>query len=155
MVRLFLCYIANHCTAAKAKTCSDCIQIGLGCSYCTDEVRLTHVFCGYVSLTTPVYPKMTIRSSFNHTYAILNPHDRRMFWSLISMQLQLLWTVYLEIIWGLVNKWWENFYVSLNYFFKTICSFLSDHIYVCLIRSLSMNDVIWRATWRPIRVVCW
>uniref|UniRef100_A0A673MDW3 Integrin beta n=1 Tax=Sinocyclocheilus rhinocerous TaxID=307959 RepID=A0A673MDW3_9TELE len=34
---LFLCYIVNHCTAARAKTCSECIQIGTGCAYCPDE----------------------------------------------------------------------------------------------------------------------
>uniref|UniRef100_A0A673ME81 Integrin beta n=1 Tax=Sinocyclocheilus rhinocerous TaxID=307959 RepID=A0A673ME81_9TELE len=27
----------NHCTAARAKTCSECIQIGTGCAYCPDE----------------------------------------------------------------------------------------------------------------------
>ncbi|XP_067250634.1 integrin beta-4 isoform X2 [Chanodichthys erythropterus] len=28
----------NHCTAARAKTCSECIQIGKGCAYCPDEI---------------------------------------------------------------------------------------------------------------------
>ncbi|XP_059379131.1 integrin beta-4-like isoform X2 [Carassius carassius] len=28
----------NHCTAAGAKTCSECIQIGTGCAYCPDEI---------------------------------------------------------------------------------------------------------------------
>ncbi|XP_057212095.1 integrin beta-4 isoform X1 [Triplophysa rosa] len=27
----------NHCTAARTKTCSGCIQIGSGCSYCSDD----------------------------------------------------------------------------------------------------------------------
>uniref|UniRef100_A0A673M054 Integrin beta n=1 Tax=Sinocyclocheilus rhinocerous TaxID=307959 RepID=A0A673M054_9TELE len=30
----------NHCTAARAKTCSECIRIGTGCAYCPDEVKL-------------------------------------------------------------------------------------------------------------------
>uniref|UniRef100_A0A8C1KA43 Integrin beta n=1 Tax=Cyprinus carpio TaxID=7962 RepID=A0A8C1KA43_CYPCA len=29
--------IVNHCTAARAKTCSECIRIGTGCAYCPDE----------------------------------------------------------------------------------------------------------------------
>uniref|UniRef100_A0A671PJD0 Integrin beta n=1 Tax=Sinocyclocheilus anshuiensis TaxID=1608454 RepID=A0A671PJD0_9TELE len=37
----FLCYIVNHCTAVRAKTCSECIQIATGCAYCPDEVKLT------------------------------------------------------------------------------------------------------------------
>ncbi|XP_048065196.1 integrin beta-4 isoform X4 [Megalobrama amblycephala] len=28
----------NHCSAARAKTCSECIQIGKGCAYCPDEI---------------------------------------------------------------------------------------------------------------------
>uniref|UniRef100_A0A673LTW4 Integrin beta n=1 Tax=Sinocyclocheilus rhinocerous TaxID=307959 RepID=A0A673LTW4_9TELE len=28
----------NHCTAARAKTCSECIRIGTGCAYCPDEL---------------------------------------------------------------------------------------------------------------------
>ncbi|XP_050972902.1 integrin beta-4 isoform X2 [Labeo rohita] len=28
----------NHCTAARAKTCSECIRIGTGCAYCPDEI---------------------------------------------------------------------------------------------------------------------
>lgn len=28
----------NHCTAARTKTCSECIQIGTGCAYCPDEI---------------------------------------------------------------------------------------------------------------------
>uniref|UniRef100_A0A672NGT1 Integrin beta n=1 Tax=Sinocyclocheilus grahami TaxID=75366 RepID=A0A672NGT1_SINGR len=28
----------NHCTAARAKTCSECIQIATGCAYCPDEI---------------------------------------------------------------------------------------------------------------------
>ncbi|XP_005166847.1 integrin beta-4 isoform X3 [Danio rerio] len=28
----------NHCTAARTKTCSECIQVGAGCAYCPDEV---------------------------------------------------------------------------------------------------------------------
>ncbi|XP_051759499.1 integrin beta-4 isoform X2 [Ctenopharyngodon idella] len=28
----------NHCNAARAKTCSECIQIGKGCAYCPDEI---------------------------------------------------------------------------------------------------------------------
>ncbi|KAK9970945.1 hypothetical protein ABG768_026847 [Culter alburnus] len=28
----------NYCTAARAKTCSECIQIGKGCAYCPDEI---------------------------------------------------------------------------------------------------------------------
>lgn len=35
-----MCFIVNHCTAARSQTCSDCIQIGSGCSYCSDQVRL-------------------------------------------------------------------------------------------------------------------
>uniref|UniRef100_A0A671PU16 Integrin beta n=1 Tax=Sinocyclocheilus anshuiensis TaxID=1608454 RepID=A0A671PU16_9TELE len=34
----FLCYIVNHCTAVRAKTCSECIQIATGCAYCPDEI---------------------------------------------------------------------------------------------------------------------
>uniref|UniRef100_A0A671P9P3 Integrin beta n=1 Tax=Sinocyclocheilus anshuiensis TaxID=1608454 RepID=A0A671P9P3_9TELE len=30
----------NHCTAARAKTCSECIRIDTGCAYCPDEVKL-------------------------------------------------------------------------------------------------------------------
>uniref|UniRef100_A0A671PHA5 Integrin beta n=1 Tax=Sinocyclocheilus anshuiensis TaxID=1608454 RepID=A0A671PHA5_9TELE len=36
----FLCCIVNHCTAARAKTCSECIRIDTGCAYCPDEVKL-------------------------------------------------------------------------------------------------------------------
>uniref|UniRef100_A0A8C1KDT6 Integrin beta n=1 Tax=Cyprinus carpio TaxID=7962 RepID=A0A8C1KDT6_CYPCA len=32
--------VVNHCTAARAKTCSECIRIGTGCAYCPDEVKL-------------------------------------------------------------------------------------------------------------------
>uniref|UniRef100_A0A672P6J3 Integrin beta n=1 Tax=Sinocyclocheilus grahami TaxID=75366 RepID=A0A672P6J3_SINGR len=32
----------NHCTAARAKTCSECIRIDTGCAYCPDEL-LVHV----------------------------------------------------------------------------------------------------------------
>uniref|UniRef100_A0A672P5V2 Integrin beta n=1 Tax=Sinocyclocheilus grahami TaxID=75366 RepID=A0A672P5V2_SINGR len=28
----------NHCTAARAKTCSECIRIDTGCAYCPDEL---------------------------------------------------------------------------------------------------------------------
>uniref|UniRef100_A0A671PTS2 Integrin beta n=1 Tax=Sinocyclocheilus anshuiensis TaxID=1608454 RepID=A0A671PTS2_9TELE len=28
----------NHCTAVRAKTCSECIQIATGCAYCPDEI---------------------------------------------------------------------------------------------------------------------
>ncbi|KAK7136178.1 hypothetical protein R3I94_014736 [Phoxinus phoxinus] len=28
----------NHCTAARTKTCSECIQVGTGCAYCPDEI---------------------------------------------------------------------------------------------------------------------
>ncbi|XP_067270325.1 integrin beta-4 isoform X2 [Pseudorasbora parva] len=28
----------NHCTAARTKTCSECIQVGAGCAYCPDEI---------------------------------------------------------------------------------------------------------------------
>uniref|UniRef100_A0A672P4I4 Integrin beta n=1 Tax=Sinocyclocheilus grahami TaxID=75366 RepID=A0A672P4I4_SINGR len=34
----FLCCIVNHCTAARAKTCSECIRIDTGCAYCPDEL---------------------------------------------------------------------------------------------------------------------
>lgn len=37
---LFLCYIVNYCTAARTKTCSECIQVGTGCAYCPDEVKI-------------------------------------------------------------------------------------------------------------------
>uniref|UniRef100_A0A8C1DW78 Integrin beta n=1 Tax=Cyprinus carpio carpio TaxID=630221 RepID=A0A8C1DW78_CYPCA len=30
--------LMNHCTAARAKTCSECIRIGTGCAYCPDEL---------------------------------------------------------------------------------------------------------------------
>uniref|UniRef100_A0A8C3AUJ0 Integrin beta n=1 Tax=Cyclopterus lumpus TaxID=8103 RepID=A0A8C3AUJ0_CYCLU len=30
---------ANHCFAARAKTCSECLQTEVGCAYCTNEVR--------------------------------------------------------------------------------------------------------------------
>lgn len=30
----------NYCLASKAKTCSECLQTGIGCAYCPDEVRV-------------------------------------------------------------------------------------------------------------------
>ncbi|TRY64974.1 hypothetical protein DNTS_024646 [Danionella cerebrum] len=27
----------NHCTAARTRTCSECVQVGAGCAYCPDE----------------------------------------------------------------------------------------------------------------------
>uniref|UniRef100_A0A8C3AUV6 Integrin beta n=1 Tax=Cyclopterus lumpus TaxID=8103 RepID=A0A8C3AUV6_CYCLU len=32
-------HTANHCFAARAKTCSECLQTEVGCAYCTNEVR--------------------------------------------------------------------------------------------------------------------
>ncbi|KAL4648065.1 integrin beta-4 isoform X1 [Arapaima gigas] len=29
----------NHCLAADVSSCSKCLQVGVGCAYCTDEVR--------------------------------------------------------------------------------------------------------------------
>uniref|UniRef100_A0A673XP06 Integrin beta n=1 Tax=Salmo trutta TaxID=8032 RepID=A0A673XP06_SALTR len=36
---MILCPVVNHCLAARANTCSACIQSGKGCAYCPDEVR--------------------------------------------------------------------------------------------------------------------
>lgn len=29
----------NYCFASRAGTCSECLQAGVGCAYCTEEVR--------------------------------------------------------------------------------------------------------------------
>uniref|UniRef100_A0A673MEA5 Integrin beta n=1 Tax=Sinocyclocheilus rhinocerous TaxID=307959 RepID=A0A673MEA5_9TELE len=62
---LFLCYIVNHCTAARAKTCSECIQIGTGCAYCPDEVKLTDPH-------NPVPPFSYISISWIHVCLCIN-----------------------------------------------------------------------------------
>ncbi|KAK2820914.1 hypothetical protein Q5P01_023873 [Channa striata] len=33
------CAEENYCIASKAKTCSECLQVGKGCGYCSEEVK--------------------------------------------------------------------------------------------------------------------
>uniref|UniRef100_A0A673ME98 Integrin beta n=1 Tax=Sinocyclocheilus rhinocerous TaxID=307959 RepID=A0A673ME98_9TELE len=67
---LFLCYIVNHCTAARAKTCSECIQIGTGCAYCPDESSWKIVeVCFYQN---PVPPFSYISISWIHVCLCIN-----------------------------------------------------------------------------------
>lgn len=40
LLSLSLCFLTvNYCFASRAKSCSECLQAGKGCAYCSDEVR--------------------------------------------------------------------------------------------------------------------
>uniref|UniRef100_A0A671PQF1 Integrin beta n=1 Tax=Sinocyclocheilus anshuiensis TaxID=1608454 RepID=A0A671PQF1_9TELE len=66
----FLCYIVNHCTAVRAKTCSECIQIATGCAYCPDESSWKIVeVCFYQN---PVPPFSYISISWIHVCLCIN-----------------------------------------------------------------------------------
>uniref|UniRef100_A0A8C1MUW0 Integrin beta n=1 Tax=Cyprinus carpio TaxID=7962 RepID=A0A8C1MUW0_CYPCA len=55
-----------YCTAAGAKTCSECIQIGTRCAYCPDEVKLTDPH------QNPVPPLCYISISWIHVCLCIN-----------------------------------------------------------------------------------
>uniref|UniRef100_A0A8C1KC16 Integrin beta n=1 Tax=Cyprinus carpio TaxID=7962 RepID=A0A8C1KC16_CYPCA len=50
----------NHCTAARAKTCSECIRIGTGCAYCPDEVKLPDPYRFVLSESAPHFSYMSM-----------------------------------------------------------------------------------------------
>uniref|UniRef100_A0A8C9QZ21 Integrin beta n=1 Tax=Scleropages formosus TaxID=113540 RepID=A0A8C9QZ21_SCLFO len=58
------CYAqgVNHCLAARASSCSECLQAGVNCAYCADEVRLASI---YLCLCVRVRSSDTISTSLN------------------------------------------------------------------------------------------
>uniref|UniRef100_A0A8C2FYR2 Integrin beta n=1 Tax=Cyprinus carpio TaxID=7962 RepID=A0A8C2FYR2_CYPCA len=72
----FVCYIVNYCTAAGAKTCSECIQIGTRCAYCPDEnpvpplsyisISWIHV-CLCINVSLCVFQNTTINKSLTYS----------------------------------------------------------------------------------------
>uniref|UniRef100_I3KU81 Integrin beta n=1 Tax=Oreochromis niloticus TaxID=8128 RepID=I3KU81_ORENI len=41
----------NYCFASRASSCSECLQAGVGCAYCSEEVRISTFTCSSSSLS--------------------------------------------------------------------------------------------------------
>uniref|UniRef100_A0A3P9P955 Integrin beta n=1 Tax=Poecilia reticulata TaxID=8081 RepID=A0A3P9P955_POERE len=50
----FLFQTVNSCLAARSGTCSDCLQAGVGCAYCSEEVRAENQEAHFTSSLPPL-----------------------------------------------------------------------------------------------------